>query len=168
MPIKNKALKKAKPNTCKIPNSIECLNNLPLTNDIHGILVIIPAINTTSISLNSKRVLSSMKRLPPMPNIEQRYCHACDIVSDRKSTHPKITNNIVSNHPTIPRALFLSTRLGKSKSFSIIIKIPYRTPHRIKVQFAPCQIPVANQTIDKLKTRRVFEDTLEPPNGKYK
>ena len=61
------------------------------------------------------------------------------------------------------KKIFLK-RFGYPVNFSKASKIKYHKPHKIKVQLAPCQTPVNNQTINKLQINRLCF-TLEPPNG---
>lgn len=66
----------------------------------------------------------------------------------------------------VDNPLWPSSFCGIEKSFSIVTIAPWRSPHAIKLQLAPCQVPVANQTTAKLNTNRPFDLTREPPSGK--
>ena len=97
-----------------------------------------------------------------IPNITERYDNAGAISSSLNTTNPTIITSIVYAQPIIAGTLMLGNFFFRyfSRSSNIPCHIPQmRYPHA-----APCQIPVAKNTI------KIFTYTfprLLPPRGMY-
>ena len=84
----------------------------------------------------------------------------------RKNTQPTSTHSRVNTryscfcHPA-------ENLPGYPLSFSKAIKTKYISPQTTKFQLAPCQMPVSDQTTNRLNTNLPFVFTREPPRGKY-
>ena len=97
-------------------------------------------------------------------NILEITLYASSIEGILKRIQVKLTSvNVIRILPAIKKK-FLEVLLCKFRCFSMICRKPCSAPQIMKVQFAPCQMPLTKKVTIIFQYVRNFEHLL-PPNG---